>query len=79
MNNNIEKERNLFVQTYKRLDFDISYGEGVHLISKTGTRYLDFFSGLGVNALGHAHPAILAAIQAQINRFSHVSNYFITA
>ena len=78
MNNNIEKERNLFVQTYKRLDFDISYGEGVHLISKTGTRYLDFFSGLGVNALGHAHPAILAAIQAQINRFSHVSNYFIT-
>ena len=78
MKNNIDREKNLFLPSYKRLNFDISHGEGVHLISKTGTRYLDFFSGLGVNALGHAHPAIVAAIQAQINKFSHVSNYFIT-
>ncbi|UCH66934.1 MAG: aminotransferase class III-fold pyridoxal phosphate-dependent enzyme [Ignavibacterium sp.] len=37
-----------------------------------------FFSGLGVNALGHSHPAIVEAINDQINRFSHVSNFFIT-
>ena len=78
MSNIIDKEKELFLQTYRRLDIDISHGEGVHLIAKTGERYLDFFSGLGVNALGHSHPAIIKAIQSQINRFSHVSNYFIT-
>jgi acetylornithine/N-succinyldiaminopimelate aminotransferase len=74
----LDKEKELFQQTYRRLDIDISHGEGVHLISKRGERYLDFFSGLGVNALGHSHPAIVAAINNQINRFSHVSNFFIT-
>lgn len=78
MSNIIEKEQKLFLNTYRRINIDISHGEGVHLISKTGERYLDFISGLGVNALGHSHPAIVDAIQLQINRFAHVSNYFIT-
>jgi acetylornithine/N-succinyldiaminopimelate aminotransferase len=78
MSNIIEKEKELFQQTYRRLNIDISCGEGVHLISKSGERYLDFFSGLGVNALGHSHPAIVEAINSQINRFLHVSNFFIT-
>ncbi|UCH64986.1 MAG: hypothetical protein JSW63_10275 [Ignavibacterium sp.] len=42
MNNIIEKEKELFQQTYRRLNIDISHGEGVHLISKSGERYLDF-------------------------------------
>jgi predicted acetylornithine/succinylornithine family transaminase len=78
MNNILEEEKELFQQTYRRLNIDISHGEGVHLISKRGERYLDFFSGLGVNALGHSHPEIVEAIKSQINRFSHVSNFFIT-
>jgi len=78
MSNGIEKEQKLFLKTYRRINIDISHGEGVHLISKTGERYLDFFSGLGVNALGHSHPAIVEAIQSQVKRFVHVSNFFIS-
>jgi acetylornithine aminotransferase len=77
MKNFLGKEKELFVQTYKRIPLNISHGDGVHLFSEDGTRYLDFFSGLGVNALGHSHPGIVAAIQKQADRFLHLSNYFI--
>ncbi len=73
-----EKEKQYYIQTYKRLPIDISHGEGVHLITKDGTRYLDFFCGIGVNALGHANKKIIAAIHNQVEKFSHLSNYFIS-
>ena len=73
-----EKEKRYFIQTYKRLPLDISHGDGVHLISKDGTRYLDFFCGIGVNSLGHANEKIIAAVQNQVEKFSHLSNYFIS-
>ncbi len=49
---NILKDEELFLRTYKRIPINISHGDGVHLIAKDGTRYLDFIGGLGVNALG---------------------------
>ena len=67
-----------FLNTYKRTPLDISHGEGVHLITKDGQRYLDFFSGLAVNALGHSHPLIINAVTEQIKKFAHVSNYYLT-
>lgn len=73
-----ENEEIYFIQTYKRLPLDISHGEGVHLIAKDGTRYLDFFCGIGVNSLGHANEKIISAIQNQVEKFSHLSNYFIS-
>jgi len=78
MNDFLKEEEKLFLQTYNRIPVNISHGDGVHLIAKDGTRYLDFIGGLGVNALGHAHPGIAAAIIKQSNKFSHISNYFIT-
>jgi acetylornithine aminotransferase len=78
MNDFLKEEEKLFLRTYKRIPIDISHGDGVHLIAKDGTRYLDFIGGLGVNALGHAHPGIAEAIFKQTNKFSHLSNYFIT-
>ena len=53
-------------------------GEGAHLWDADGNRYTDFLSGLAVNALGHAHPAVLAAITAQLSTLGHVSNIFAT-
>lgn len=76
--NFLEKEKELFLTTYKRLPVQISHGEGVHLIDKNGRKYLDFFSGLAVNALGQAHPGIIEAVCKQITRFSHLSNIFVT-
>jgi acetylornithine/N-succinyldiaminopimelate aminotransferase len=78
MNDFLKEEEKLFLRTYKRIPINISHGDGVHLIAKDGTRYLDFIGGLGVNALGHAHPRIAEAIIKQTNKFSHLSNYFIT-
>ncbi len=53
-------------------------GEGCYLWDADGTRYLDLLSGLAVNALGHAHPAVLSAITAQLATLGHVSNFFAT-
>ncbi len=74
----LDREKELFLPTYNRIPIDISYGEGVHLFDKEGNRYLDFFSGLAVNALGYAHPKIVKAVSEQIARFGHLSNNFIT-
>jgi predicted acetylornithine/succinylornithine family transaminase len=79
MNNDLFiKEKEYFIHTYNRIPVDLAYGEGVHLFDKNGNRYLDFFSGLGVNALGYAHPGIVKAVSDQISRFGHLSNYFVT-
>jgi len=66
----------LFMHTYKRLPLDIVRGEGPWLVGRDGTRYLDMFGGIAVNALGHAHPAVVHAITEQARRYIHISNYF---
>src|SRR4051812_42098280 len=62
--------------TYARVDLAFERGEGAWLIATNGERYLDFTSGVAVNALGHAHPHLIAAITAQLNKLSHVSNLY---
>ncbi|MFJ4183221.1 aminotransferase class III-fold pyridoxal phosphate-dependent enzyme, partial [Streptomyces sp. NPDC089733] len=52
-------------------------GEGAHVWDADGTEYLDFVGGIAVNALGHAHPAVVEAVSAQIASLGHVSNLFI--
>lgn len=51
-------------------------GEGVCLFTEDGTRYLDFIAGIAVNALGHAHPAMVEALQEQAGKLWHTSNMF---
>ena len=53
-------------------------GEGCYVWDDQGTRYLDFLSGIAVNSLGHAHPAMVAAVTEQVGTLAHVSNYFAT-
>jgi len=72
-----EKENELFFHTYKRLPLDIVRGEGVYLFDRSGKRYLDFFGGLAVNALGYGHPAVLRAIEEQSRKYIHLSNFFV--
>ncbi|MFC7829714.1 acetylornithine transaminase [Streptomyces sp. NPDC057375] len=52
-------------------------GEGSRLWDADGTEYLDFVGGIAVNALGHAHPAVVDAVSRQIASLGHVSNLFI--
>jgi len=53
-------------------------GEGAHVWDADGKRYLDLLAGIAVNALGHAHPTLTAAISAQLGTLGHVSNFFGT-
>ena len=64
------------MQTYARLPVTFSHGEGVYLFDTEGRRYLDGISGIGVNALGHAHPAVTAAITQQADKLVHSSNLY---
>ena len=61
---------------FARADLGFERGEGVWLISTNGDRYLDFTSGVAVNALGHAHPHLVAALQEQATKLWHMSNLF---
>jgi acetylornithine aminotransferase/acetylornithine/N-succinyldiaminopimelate aminotransferase len=69
-------EARLLLSTYDRNPILFVRGEGVYLIDEKGERYLDLLSGIGVNALGYAHPAIVEAIAKQSRALIHVSNLF---
>jgi acetylornithine/N-succinyldiaminopimelate aminotransferase len=62
--------------TYARVDLAFERGEGVWLFATDGERYLDFTSGVAVNALGHAHPHLVAALTEQAHKVWHVSNLY---
>ena len=64
------------MQTYARLPVTFSHGEGVYLYDTDGRRYLDAISGIAVNGLGHAHPAVTAAIREQADKLVHTSNLY---
>src|SRR6266480_6048297 len=71
-----ERERRFLLQTYNRYPVVLARGKGVFLYDLAGRRYLDFVAGLGVNALGHAHPRILKVIREQAARAIHLSNLY---
>ncbi len=71
-----DKESQYILHTYKRLPIEIDHADGVYIYSKDGKRYLDFFGGIAVNALGYNNKRVNAAVIDQVNRFMHVSNLF---
>jgi acetylornithine/N-succinyldiaminopimelate aminotransferase len=62
--------------TYARVNLAFERGEGAWLVATNGDRYLDFTSGVAVNALGHRHPHLVAALAEQANKVWHVSNLY---
>ena len=72
----IDLERRYLLQTYNRYPVAFERGKGVFLFDFEGKKYLDFVSGLGVNALGHAHPRIVKAIRDQASKLIHISNLY---
>lgn len=74
----IKEEEKYIFQTYRRQPFVIVRGKGSYVWDQKGKKYLDFFSGLGVNALGHCHPSVMRAVQNQIKKLNHTSNLYYT-
>ena len=72
----IRAEKKLLLPTYDRQKVLFTRGRGVYLWDSNGKRYLDFVSGIGVNALGHGHPAIQRVLKQQAGKLIHTSNLF---
>jgi len=72
----MKSEQELLLPTYDRHKILFEKGRGVYLWDSQGNRYLDFLSGIGVNALGHGHPAIQSVLKRQAGKLIHVSNLF---
>ena len=69
-------EQKYLLNTYARYPVAFTRGKGVYLFDVDGKRYLDFLSGLGVNALGHAHPRIVKVMREQAAKVIHLSNLY---
>jgi acetylornithine/N-succinyldiaminopimelate aminotransferase len=74
-----EKTAQYVLNTYTRPPFVLVSGQGMTVTDSDGKQYLDFGSGISVNALGHSDPEIVAVIQEQIAQLSHVCNLYHTA
>ena len=72
----VDREQKYLLNTYARYPLAIARGKGVYVYDVEGRRYLDFLTGLGVNALGHAHPRIVKVIRDQAAKIIHVSNLY---
>src|SRR6202161_4056417 len=72
----VDLEKRFLLPTYNRYPVAFERGKGVFLFDFEGRRYLDFVAGLGVDALGHAHPRIIKTIREQADRLIHVSNLY---
>ena len=64
------------MNTYARVPIALSHGQGVHVWDTNGKSYLDALGGIAVNTLGHNHPKLVAALQDQIAKLIHCSNYY---
>ena len=72
----VDLEHKYLLQTYNRYPLVLTRGKGVFVYDLEGKRYLDFVAGLGVNALGHAHPRVVKAIREQASKLLHTSNLY---
>ncbi len=69
----LERDAETLLPVYNRYPVVMDHGEGVYLFDTAGKRYLDTMAGLGVNALGHAHPRMVAAMAEQAGKLVHLS------
>ena len=72
----ITRGNKVIMETYKRFPLVFDKGQGCVLTDHDGKEYLDFVAGIAVDALGHSHPGLLAAMQAQMEKLVHISNLY---
>ncbi|RZT85508.1 acetylornithine aminotransferase [Pseudonocardia sediminis] len=75
---NAQRWQSALMNNYGTPPLTLVRGSGSEVWDAEGRRYLDLYSGIAVNALGHAHPAIVEAVTHQISTLGHTSNFFIT-
>src|SRR3954447_14012931 len=72
----VQLEKQYLLNTYARFPLVLEKGKGVFVEDINGKKYLDMVSGLGVNALGYAHPRIVKTVRDQVAKLIHISNLY---
>jgi acetylornithine/N-succinyldiaminopimelate aminotransferase len=75
----VERYQGAVMDTFGPPKLVLVRGEGAHVWDADGKEYVDLLGGIAVNALGHAHPALVAAVTEQLTTLGHVSNFFTSA
>ncbi len=75
-NKRIERAEAALLHTYNRYPIVFDRGEGMYMYDVEGKKYLDFYSGIAVLALGHHYPGYDEAVKEQVDKLLHISNYF---
>ncbi|MGD9328781.1 MAG: aspartate aminotransferase family protein [Cyclobacteriaceae bacterium] len=78
MDSTQELENSYHFDLYRRIPVTLVKGKGIYVWDSKGDKYLDFLSGIAVNALGHSHPAVIKAIRNQAQKLIHTSNIYYT-
>ena len=78
MDSTQELEKSYHFDLYRRLPVTLVKGKGIYVWDAQGDKYIDFLSGIAVNALGHSHPAVVRAIRKQSQKLIHTSNIYYT-
>jgi acetylornithine aminotransferase len=74
MDYQLDSWKSKIAPTYAQPEIELVRGQGTRVFDTNGKMYLDFLSGIAVNALGHAHPAVIEAVTKQLSQLGHVSN-----
>lgn len=74
----IAVDRDYYMPVFARYSVVLSHGEGPYVYDSEGKKYIDFLAGIAVNALGHAHPKLVAAVADQAGKMIHCSNFYYT-
>ena len=72
----ISRGKKVIMNTYNRFPLTLTEGKGVYVKDAEGKKYLDFASGIAVNALGYGNKALVEALEEQINKIMHCSNLY---
>ena len=72
----IDRAEAVLLHTYNRYQIVLDHGEGMYLYDVDGNKYLDFYAGIAVHALGHNYPGLNDAIKSQLDKLVHTSNYY---
>ncbi len=74
----LDLDKKYYLQTFKRFPVTLERGKGVRVWDVEQNEYLDALGGIAVSSLGHAHPALVQAIQAQSEKLLHISNFYLS-
>ena len=73
-----ELDKKYYLQTFKRYPITLDYGKGSHVWDVEGKEYIDALGGIAVNSIGHNHPILVEALQEQVTKLIHISNFYLS-